>query len=259
MTPDAELLIHLYVDGELTEEEARAFERRMEEDADLAARVADLLSQNDRIRSEIPMPSEGHLNRLLEGAGSNPDRSNPDGVRRFAPLAPLARIAAAVGLLALGGAGGFGLATLGGGVAPVADLDTTATQAHVLYAAEVVHPVEVTAGQRDHLDGWLSNRLGAEIAAPDLTGQGYDLVGGRLLPFAGQGAAQFMYETGDGSRLTLYAVTTDAPAQSSFRFRQEGALMAVTWQEGIWRYALVGVAGRAAMAEIAQYIHGARL
>ena len=56
--------------------------------------------------------------------------------------------------------------------------------AHQVYAVEVRHPVEVGADEADHLVTWLSRRLGLALAAPDLAGQGFELVGGRLLPAA---------------------------------------------------------------------------
>ena len=44
------------------------------------------------------------------------------------------------------------------------------------------HPVEVGAGDPDHLVAWLSARLGRPVRAPSLDEYGYQLLGGRLLP-----------------------------------------------------------------------------
>lgn len=254
MTNEIDHLIHRYADGDLSGEDLHRFEQMMQKDAGIAARVAEVMAQTEWLRAEIPQPPDDKLDRMLEHALS---RRAAVGPRRGSAGG---RLAAALALLALGAAGGFGVGLVRDKPSgPVADLEVTATAAHVLYAAEVVHPVEVSAGRQDHLQGWLSNRLGAEISAPDLTAFDYALVGGRLLPFAGQGAAQFMYEAADGSRLTLYAVTSDQPGQRSFRFRDDGALLAVTWQEGIWRYALIGAAGRQVMSDLARHIYAVRL
>jgi anti-sigma factor RsiW len=87
---------------------------------------------------------------------------------------------------------------------PVVEFGHQAVVAHVVFSPEVRHPVEVTAAQQDHLVQWLSKRLGRPLKVPDLTGQGYELVGGRLLS-GGQGPrAQFMYQNPKGERLTLY-------------------------------------------------------
>ena len=39
---------------------------------------------------------------------------------------------------------------------------------------------------------WLSRRLGRQLTAPDLAAQGFDLIGGRLLPASTGPAAQLM-------------------------------------------------------------------
>src|SRR5690606_35667099 len=48
--------------------------------------------------------------------------------------------------------------------------------AHRLYTAEVRHPVEVGAGEEDHLVSWLSKRLDSPLKAPDLQAQGLNLL-----------------------------------------------------------------------------------
>src|SRR5262249_59778523 len=79
-----------------------------------------------------------------------------------------------------------------------------AAAAHLLYTAEVRHPVEVAGDQAGHLDQWLSKRLGGEVHAPHLSELGYRLVGGRLLSSADGPAGLFMYENANGARVTLY-------------------------------------------------------
>ena len=76
--------------------------------------------------------------------------------------------------------------------------------AHVVYSPEVRHPVEVGADQEAHLVAWLSKRLGASLKVPQLQPIGYQLVGGRLLPGNQGPVAQFMFQDGNGRRLTLY-------------------------------------------------------
>src|SRR6185369_9972852 len=82
-----------------------------------------------------------------------------------------------------------------------------AATAHAVFAPEVRHPVEVRADE-DHLLRWLSNRMGRPVKAPSLETAGWRLMGGRLLPVAGDAsghvACQFMFENASGLRLTLY-------------------------------------------------------
>lgn len=98
-----------------------------------------------------------------------------------------------------------------------------AAVAHVAYASEVRHPVEVGADEEEHLVRWLTNRMGKPVKAPKLEPLGYRLMGGRLLPGAESGVAcQFMYENASGQRLTLYIRTPnkDQP-ETAFRFATE--------------------------------------
>ena len=66
-----------------------------------------------------------------------------------------------------------------------------AAVAHVVYAPEVHHPVEVNVAggsanercaQAQHLAHWLSKRLDLPVRFYDLRPQGFELVGGRRLP-----------------------------------------------------------------------------
>ena len=88
--------------------------------------------------------------------------------------------------------------------APVQRFAQQASVAHAVYQPEVRHPVEVTAAQQDHLVQWLSKRLNRPLKVPALGAQGYELVGGRLLPGELGARAQFMYQNGTGQRITLY-------------------------------------------------------
>ena len=87
-----------------------------------------------------------------------------------------------------------------------------AALAHATYSPEVRHPVEVGADQEQHLVAWLSKRLGGDVRAPKLDGEGMALVGGRLLPRRPRPVAQFMYQSAQGRRVTLY-VRTEGPDQ----------------------------------------------
>ena len=139
-----------------------------------------------------------------------------------------------------------------------------AQQAAVAYAVfqpEVRHPVEVTAAQQDHLVQWLSKRLGRPLKVPVLTAQGYDLVGGRLLPGDDGGArAQFMYQNSAGQRITLYlgAVKSDRvdARETAFQFLDNGAAPAFYWVDRGFGYAISGALPRPALQELATAIYG---
>lgn len=162
--------------------------------------------------------------------------------------------------------------------APVQRFAQQAAVAHAVYQPEVRHPVEVTASQQEHLVQWLSKRLGKPLKVPVLAPQGYELVGGRLLPGDTGARAQFMYQNAAGQRITLYlgalaptATTalsrhgappphgnppaTTATAAAAFQFTQEGPVPGFYWTEGSFGYALSGQLSRAELLALATAVY----
>ena len=139
-----------------------------------------------------------------------------------------------------------------------------AAVAHAVYAPEVRHPVEVNVREGDiaqqreqeaHLSRWLTRRLSVPVKLFDLRDQGFELVGGRLLPDAAGPSAQLMYQDGMGMRVTVYlrkAGEYDAPA--AFRYERQGDLSMFYWVEGRCGYALVGPQPRERLLALAQAI-----
>jgi anti-sigma factor RsiW len=138
----------------------------------------------------------------------------------------------------------------------VASLPQQAAIAHVVYSAEVLHPVEVGADQEAHLVKWLSKRLGNEVRPPDLNQAGFQLVGGRLLPGSDGPAAQFMYQDAKGLRLTLY-VRTHAPdaRDTAFRYEKSDRVGVFYWVDGPLGYALSGELDRARLLDVAKLVY----
>jgi anti-sigma factor RsiW len=114
-----------------------------------------------------------------------------------------------------------------------------AAVAHATYSPEVRHPVEVGADDEQHLVAWLSKRLGVKLRAPKLDEAGMSLVGGRLLPGDNGPVAQFMYQSQNGRRLTLY-VRTEASRnrETAFRYARESNVGVFYWIDREVGYAL---------------------
>jgi anti-sigma factor RsiW len=189
-----------------------------------------------------------------------PERLRPASIKaRRRPVRPgaPARAAAAVLLVLAGGLGGWLLRGGVGGGPPLAmpAVAAEALSAHVVYAAEIRHPVEVGAGEQAHLVAWLSKRLGAELKVPDLSAAGFSLVGGRLLPASSEPAAQFMYEDAGGRRVTLYLRRNSGGAATAFRFAAQGGVEAFYWLDGPLGYALAGDVERERLMEMAKAVH----
>ena len=133
-----------------------------------------------------------------------------------------------------------------------------AVLAHAVFAPEIRHPVEVTSADEAHLVQWLTRRLGAPLRAPTLQAQGFNLLGGRLLPGADGPRAQFMYEGKQGQRVTLYVTVFRegvAPTETAFRSAQDGTVESFYWIEGRLGYAFSGEFPRASAMMLAREVY----
>lgn len=111
--------------------------------------------------------------------------------------------------------------------------------AHATYSPEVRHPVEVAAADESHLVAWLSKRLGVPVRVPKLADAGMTLVGGRLLPGESGPVAQFMYQTPNGRRLTLYVRQENAHnTETAFRYVREHNVGVFYWIDRNCGYAI---------------------
>lgn len=244
--PEADL--HAYVDGLLSASDRAALEALLAVHPEDAERVRGWQQQVQLLRSRFnPVLDEPVPPRLL--------------LRRRTLLGrhAMAACCAVVGIL-LGGVLGWtargGLPGLPQSASAVPGFARQAAIAHVVYAPEVRHPVEVGADQEDHLVRWLSKRLGTELKCPKLASLGYELVGGRLLAGNNGPVAHFMFQDGRGSRLTLYvSVQRGEARQTAFRFTQEDKVAVFYWIDGKYGYALSGEIGREPLLQIANAVY----
>ena len=195
------------------------------------------------------------------------------------------RVAVVAGLLLTGGvAGGVLGAALAGGESSglaalllpwaVASQDGAqvragswphrAAVAHAVYAPELRHPVEVNVAQgsaaeqraqEEHLARWLSKRLDMPVRLFDLRGQGFELIGGRLLPDANGPSAQLMYQNGGGQRVTVYLRKPGAGTDTAFRFQRDGELGLFYWVEDGFGCSVVGKLPRAQLLAVAEAVY----
>ena len=133
--------------------------------------------------------------------------------------------------------------------------------AYAVYMPEKRHPVEVLAAEQEHLVQWLSKRLGRPLKIPKLDAQGFELVGGRLLPGDGGARAQFMFQNSQSQRITLYlGAMTGAAANpdnqaTQFRFEPDGPVPSFYWAEQGFGYALSGPVSRATLMALADAVY----
>ena len=130
-----------------------------------------------------------------------------------------------------------------------------AARAHAMYTAENRHPIEVRANE-EHLVRWLSRRLNYDLKVPVLAEEGFELLGGRLLPSETGAVALFMYQDAGGKRLTLQVNRrTKAEQLTAFRFAKEGNVSVFYWIDRDCGYALSGDLDRATLSRIATSVY----
>ncbi len=126
--------------------------------------------------------------------------------------------------------------------------------AHSIYTNEPRHAVEVGA-QEEHLSRWLTRRIDIPVKLFDLHAQGFDLVGGRLLPDGPGKSAQLMYQDAEKRRVTVYLRKPEQGVDTAFRFEQQGKLGMFYWVEEGAGYALVGELPKDALLALAKSIY----
>ena len=236
--------LHAYVDGQLSRERAVEVDAWLQANPDDAEQVAAYARQNRG------------LHEMFDGVLAEPLPAALDvrrGRRRI-----WAQAAAIAGACLVGGIIGWAVRdsqvrAFAGGLAA---LHRQAAVAHIVYAPQKRHPVEVVAAEEAHLVAWLSKVLGAKVNAPSLLTEGFQLVGGRLVPTERGPGALFMYEEPSGVRLTLY-VRSDITAErdTAFRFAQEHGVNTFYWVDNNLGYALTGEVDKTRLSKIANTVY----
>ena len=243
--------LQAYVDGRLSAARRDAVDAYLTAHPAAAAQVALEAEQRNLLRARLSFKAQEPIPARLRVANIMAEQSHE-------PRLPLKAIAAALAWLAIGiGAGAGGMAWYER-IAPLrspvaADLAASdAITAYRTYVGERLHPVEVAADQEAHLVQWLSRRLGKPLLAPNLTAQGYQLMGGRLLPAGNDPAAMFMYDDGKGNRLTIYARCGGAGEPTAFRFEAQEGVSAFSWIDNGLSYVVTGRLDRERLLTVAE-------
>lgn len=240
--------LQAYIDGRLDADRLTVVEAYIAANPSERAKLDDMRADVSDLRNRLaakadePIPAHLRISAIRQRAA---------GKRQTA----FRQAAAAVVLIGAGALGGWlikpDLATRQPAPLLVA---STATDAYRTFVVEVVHPVEVGADDEAHLIKWLSNRTGVELQPPDLSSFGYTLLGGRVLPGGSAAAAQLMYETPAGERLTVF-LRPGATGQTGFTFEQEGEVSNFVWVDRGFDFAVTAKLDRAALLPIATAIY----
>lgn len=256
--------LHAYVDGVLEPHRLEAVEAYLEGHPDVAERVSSYIVQRDQMLSafspitEEPVPSQLHLRHLIEKHERQP--------RPIAGRLTLGQAAAAaVMLLFIGGAGGWGLhgnlpKTEGSIVTDtqvIEGIDSLAREAsasYVVYANDRIRPVEIRANRIDDLRRWISDRLETSLHAPDLSNDGYRFMGGRVVATGYGPAALFMYDDDHGVRLVMLARKTTVEQDVTMQEYADANVAGFSWASEGMGYSLVGPISSDSLQPIAKKI-----
>lgn len=238
--------LHAYADGQLEDSDRERVEAWLSANSEDAARVRTWQRQNAAFQAMFGGYGESRPDdaRLISRAAP----------RRASSLVRYAMAAAAASLIFVSGVatGRWTPGPQGGEPQSLAALlPSQANSAYLIYASDVRRPVEVGADQRENLVKWLGNRLGYPLTAPDLGKNGFQLIGGRLVPVSGKPGALFMYEDKTGRRVTVMVGRNETNRSTSFRIASVGDLETFYWIDGPVGYAVTGEISRSELQTVA--------
>ncbi len=245
-----------FLDGELPADEMLAIETALASDPDLQAELETLMAVDAGLEAlfesqlDVPVP--------LEMAATVRDASEELGVAEVVKTRPSwvpALVAASIAAVILAGGGGYFLgsgqigsvqtaqAAVPGWLVDIADY-------HRIYSAQERHLVEVPAEESEHIETWLTATLGTDVRIPDLTSQGLEFAGARLLVAAGKPVSQLMYKDASGDVVALCQISTTTP-QDQQSIRTLASFDMVSWGNATSNFVIVGATGRADLKAIA--------
>ena len=253
-------LLHAFVDGHATPEQQEVVRARLALDPKTALEVAAWQQQREALRALHASVLAEPLPASLQQAAARLDQRGASRLnwQRWGGMAASVVLAFGVGWLAHAQ---FSLARPATAATRAGEFAHQAIVAHAVYVPEVRHPVEVGVAQQEHLVQWLSKRLGRPLKVPNLAAQGYELVGGRLLPGDAGARAQFMFQSTGGDRVTLYVGAISAGAtgtsgsETAFRFTSDESASGFYWVDQGFGYALSGKLPRDKLLGLAESVY----
>jgi anti-sigma factor RsiW len=222
--------LNAYADGELDASDRAGVEKLLSDDLETRQAMDIIRRQNAALHAAFdgvldePVPAD----ILATINNERPWR-----------LPPYAAIAASLLLIVAGGLGGWFFAHETR-TPQSFDLAQVALVAHEVYSVDLKHPVEIAASDKDQLQTWLSRRIGVKVKIPDMTADGYQFMGGRLLAASTEPAGQLMYEAADKGRLTIFFGTNPSGKEEGLRVLHKGKLISCYWQERDFAFAVTG-------------------
>lgn len=244
--------LHAFADGQLSMERRSVVAAWLETHSEAADLVAEWQAQNQALRLVFAPDATVHTEDLALLNAPALSARKPNLWRN---------LAAAVGLLFIGGIGGYGL---NWAISPrpveaslLATFTTEAEDAYLTYVSEVRHAVEVGPDEADHLTSWLGKRLDWEFTIPDLSADGFTLVGGRLLPINSQPGAMLLYQDASGQRVSVIIAHNNGMSDTAWQLARQDDLGTYYWVDGPRSYAISGRLADAELRDVTSKVYAA--
>lgn len=240
--------LHGYVDQALSAERRAEVEAYLGEHADVAAHLAAYSAQGGLLReifapiADEPVPAELNLAGLVAAHRRPPLRWR--------------NLAAAVALLAVGFAGGWGGQLLARHTADagIGALAQEAAQNYAVFAADYMRPVDMVAKNPDELATYLSQRMIRPVRIPDLSGSGYRLMGGRIVATEHGPAVLLMYDDARGTRVGVFSRPMAVDREKKMTEATIDEVTGFSWASKGVGYSLVGPLAPDALHPIANEV-----
>ena len=227
--------LHALLDGELDEFRRAEVASYLPEHPEAAERLETYRQQRADLRAalapiaEEPIPPRLQLTHIIASGSA------------LVRIGGLYGLAASVLLVASGTAGGWFLRGIGiesrtaSGIVALAE---EATDSYNVFAPDRVRPVEIR--EQPEMVKWASKRLNLSVPAPDLTGEGYRFMGGRLVSTPHGPAVLFMYDDDRGTRIVFLSRTMLIENEAPLTQHSHGNVTGVAWADKGIGYSLVG-------------------
>lgn len=176
------LLLNAYLDGELSPAEALAMERRLAGEPALRAHYETMRGLSGKLKVVLPgepVPEDRLRSRIIAEIGFSDAEPEPQAEPRPAPRYNMWPMALAASLVV-----GIGLGYVGARSYPPAAIETAGLSDMVLAAhlrgLAAQQPFDVASSDRHVVKPWFNGKTTISPKAPDLSADGFPLVGGRV-------------------------------------------------------------------------------
>lgn len=240
------LLVNAYLDGELDASAALAVERRLREDARLKADYERLSALRGVLAAKIAKDvASEQLRSKVAGISPSAGREGTSRKARVHTFG-LGQMAASILVAGFVASGATVLALRTG----AGDGDLGAVVAGHQRALITGQPVDVSSSDRHTVKPWLASKLGLSPIVPDLTTDGFPLVGGRVEIVGGRAVPALIYRRREHLISVVAVPKADAHDDGAKPGRESKDGYAVlTWQDAGFTYAAVSDVAREELEE----------